>query len=83
MLSLRFQRRPGGEPDTCMKREAYIEADGGLLTRRWIDRDMDTDSSSDSASHTHSARRPSAAALLTRSRGGGLITPLAELFAAL
>jgi len=31
-----------------------------------------TDSSSDSASHTHSARQPSTAALLTRSRGGGL-----------
>jgi len=37
-----------------------------------------TDSSSDSASHTHSARRSSAAALLTRSRGGGLTTPLAH-----
>jgi len=37
-----------------------------------------TYSSSDSASHTHSARRPSAAALLTRSRGGGLNTPLAH-----
>jgi len=34
-----------------------------------------TDSSSDSASHTHSARRPSATALLTRSRGGGLTPP--------
>ena len=30
------------------------------------------------ASHTHSARRPSAAALLTRSRRGGLTTPLAH-----
>jgi len=37
-----------------------------------------TDSSSDAASHTHSARRPSAAALLTRSLGGGLTTPLAH-----
>ena len=36
---------------------------------------LDTDSSSDSASHTHSARRPSATALLTRSRGGGLTQP--------
>jgi len=35
---------------------------------------LSTDSSSDSASHTHSARRPSAAALLTRSRGHGLTT---------
>jgi len=34
-----------------------------------------TDSSSNSASHTHSARRPSATALLTRSRGGGLTPP--------
>jgi len=37
--------------------------------------DSPTDSSSDSASHTHSARRPSATALLTRSRGGGLTPP--------
>ena len=36
---------------------------------------MYTYSSSDSASHTHSARRPSATALLTRSRGGGLTPP--------
>jgi len=36
---------------------------------------LHTDSSSDSASHTHSARRPSATALLTRSRGGGLTPP--------
>ena len=34
-----------------------------------------TDSISDSASHTHTARRPSATALLTRSRGGGLTPP--------
>jgi len=34
-----------------------------------------TDYSSDSASHTHSARRPSAAALLTRSRGGSFTPP--------
>ena len=36
---------------------------------------MCTDFSSDSASHTHSARRPSATALLTGSRGGGLTPP--------
>jgi len=41
----------------------------------WNATETTTDSSSDSASHTHSARRPSAAALLTRSRGGGLTTP--------
>jgi len=44
-----------------------------IRAARWL-----TDSSSDSASHTHSDRRPSAAALLTHSRGGGLTTPLAH-----
>jgi len=58
-----------------LRKQSGENTGGGSDRRRYIHIYMYTDSSSDSASHTHSARRPSAAALLTRSRGGGFTPP--------
>ena len=65
---VRRRRSGGSREEECLEPRERVLVPGKEAT----------DSSSDSASHTHSAQRPSAAALLMRSRGGGLTTPLAH-----